>query len=244
MNADLEGILQLSSVDQEIFFLKRKKNVLPEEIERIKADILAERQEVDHLGTRISELEDENRKLEADIQEHKDGLAKSEEKLMHIKTNEEYDAVHSEIATRKVKIEECEERMLQIIAEKEALETKQKESSSQVENDEHKEKTAALKKLEQDFQAIEDNVTELEKKRALAASKIGARFLQAYERIYHGKKSGSSVGVVSDKRRSCGVCGCSLTPQRFIEVKRNNAINTCEACGSILIWCVEEEVKA
>ena len=242
MIADLEGILNLNAIDQEIFLLNRKKDELPQEIEKIKDGLKAERQELTDLETKVTDLEKETRRLEDEVKEHREGLLKSEEKLMHIKTNEEYDAVHNEISMRKTKIEEGEERTLQVMAEKEAVEGRKKEAEAKQDNEACKEKEASLVSLQKDFENLEAEIARAEEHRTEATKKIGNRFLQVYERIHRIKKNGSHVSIVTDKKRFCTICGCSLTPQRFIEVKRNNAINTCEACGSILIWKIVEGV--
>jgi hypothetical protein len=240
--ADLEGILNLNAIDMEIFQLNRKKSELPEELDRIKGSLQAERQELISLENKIAELEKETRRLEDEVKEHKEGLKKSEGKLDHIKTNEEYDAVHNEISARKNKIAEGEERTLQVMAEKEAAEAKKKEAEAGLNNDACKEKEESMVALQKVLENLESEIKVAEGRRAEAAKKIGNRFLQVYERIHRIKKNGNHVSIVTDKKRFCTICGCSLTPQRFIEVKRNNAINTCEACGSILIWKMEEEV--
>jgi uncharacterized protein len=242
--ADLEGILALNEIDQQIFQLKRKQNELPLEIEKIKEGIKSERQELSGLEDKQAELEKETRRLEDEVKEHKEGLAKSEEKLMHIKTNEEYDAVHNEISTRKTRISEGEDRILQLMGEKEALEAKRKETADKQDQSASKQKEDQLLALKKDFDSLEADITAAEAMRSEAAKKIGNRFLQVYERIHRIKKNGSHVSIVTDKKRFCSICGCSLTSQRFIEVKRNNAINTCESCGSVLIWKIEEEVKS
>lgn len=244
MIADLEGIIHLNVIDQEIFQLNRKKDDLPQEIEKIKESMQMERQELSSLEARFQELDQDVKRLEDEVRDHKTGLTKSEERLMHIKTNEEYDAVHSEIATRKSKISEGEDQILRIMAEKEALEAKITEAKGKQDNEAAKAKEAALQSLQQEHQGLENAVAEAQSRRTEAVKKIGSRFLQIYERIHRIKKTGNHVSLVTDKKRFCTICGCSLTAQRFIEVKRNNAINTCEACGSILIWKMEEGAQS
>ena len=236
MIADLEGILALSVIDIELYGLVRKKGELPAAIETIQEKLRAERQAVEVIEQRISGVDAEISRLELDLAEHKDGLKKSEEKVMLIKTNAEYDAVHNEIAMRKSKISDFEERLLAMMAEKEALNAKKTEAETKVNNEEAQKLTAELTDLNGKLAGIEAEIAECEGRRAQSAKKVSPRFLTTYDRLKKTKKNGVAVGLVSDINRCCSACGNLLTAQRFIEVKRNSSVMTCESCGAILIW--------
>ncbi|MFH0919360.1 MAG: hypothetical protein V1913_03290 [Fibrobacterota bacterium] len=240
MIADLEGILALSAIDIELNGLMRKKSELPGAIDNIQARLRNERQAVEIIEKRISDVEAECKKLELDLVEQKDGLKKSDEKVMLIKTNAEYDAVHNEITSRKIKITELEERLLAQMSEKEALAVKKTEAEAKVNNEEAQKLMTELQDLNGKLSGIETEIAECDGRRATATKMVSPRFLTTYDRLKKTKKNGVAVGVVSDANRFCGACGKLLTAQRFIEVKRNNGVVNCEGCGSILIWKKED----
>jgi predicted nucleic acid-binding Zn-ribbon protein len=228
--------MELSRIDQEIFFLRKKQHEFPGKITQLKSSLSIDKHGTSGLLSRMDTLKAENSKLELELLEHKDGLRKSEDKLMQIKTNEEYDAVHSEISTRKSKITEIENRLLSLISDIEVLSGKITEAKDSATDDEHKQLLEEIVALETENSGLESQILVKETKRADVVAKIGPRVLSVYNRMYNNKKTGMHVGIVNDYNPACSICGCSLTSQRFLEVKRNDKIIICETCGAILVW--------
>lgn len=236
MNADLQGILDLSIIDQEIFFLRKKQHELPNKIVRLKNELATDKSGASLLLAKAEGLIAEKSRLDIELLELREALRKSEDKLMQIKTNEEYDAAHSEISSRKAKIIEIEHRLAHISTDIETANEKVSKVQNQIENEDHKALAVELASLESENSGLESQISAKEDLRKETVSKIGEKVLSFYSRMYNAKKTGMHVGVVTDKRRTCGVCGCRLTAQRFIEVKRNAVVVPCEICGSILVW--------
>jgi predicted nucleic acid-binding Zn-ribbon protein len=241
VNADLQGILALSRIDQEIFFLRKKQREYPGKIEQLKKDLTVDKHGTSQLLSRSETLASEKSRLEVELAEQRDGLKKSEDKLMQIKTNEEYDAVHSELSTRKTKISEIENRILSITSDIESVSGKISEAKSSETDDEHVHIREELAQLETENSGLEDEIHARESKREEIVKTIGQKVLSVYSRMYNSRKTGMHVGVATDSRPSCSVCGATLTSQRFIEVKRNDKIVICETCGAILVWEQEAE---
>lgn len=236
MIPDLAGILELNAVDTEIQKLREQQESLPGEIEKIQSFFESEKSDLNRIQTAMDNLKTENKGLEQEIEDLKIRQKKSEEKLMHITTNAEYDAVHTEIETHKRKINEAEERILQILTELEALGPQKKEAEEKLSGGEFQEKENALKALEAQFAGLGADIEAQEKKRKGIAKTISPKSYKVYQNLYRIRRNGKFVGLVTDARRYCGTCSCMLTPQKFIEVKRNNTIRICESCGAILIW--------
>lgn len=236
VTSDLQSILELSRIDQEIFFLRKKQREFPGKIAQLKGSLSVDKYGTSQLLTKMEALTTENSRLEIELAEHKDGLRKSEDKLMQIKTNEEYDAVHSEISTRKSKITEVENRLLTLTADMEALSGKITEAKNSATDEEHKQLLEEITALETENSGLESQIQAKEAKRAEVSAKIGQKILAIYTRMYNSKKTGMHVGVVTDYSPACSICGCNLTSQKFLEVKRNDKVVPCETCGSILVW--------
>jgi predicted nucleic acid-binding Zn-ribbon protein len=122
------------------------------------------------------------------------------------------------------------------MSEKEALIAKKTEAEAKVNNEEAQKLSAELADLNAKLTTIEAEIAECRGRRNESAKKVSPRFLTTYDRLRKTKKNGVAVGLVTDANRFCSACGNLLTAQRFIEVKRNNTVMTCEACGSFLIW--------
>lgn len=236
MLPDLEHVLELNAIDADIHRLKRRKQNLPAETEKIGQWMEGEKHSAEALQARIAELEKESRSLDVDVAEAKEKKQKSEDRLMHISTNAEYDAVHGEIETAKRNIAKIEERMLQIMSELEQLSPQRKAAQEKLESPEMRSKEADLDTLRKELSAMESEIAGKEALRQEAMKKIGTRTLRLYEKLHKAKNNGKCVGVVSDARRVCGSCAVKLTPQKFINVKKGDTLQTCESCGSILVW--------
>jgi predicted nucleic acid-binding Zn-ribbon protein len=233
---DLAGFLELNAIDTEIQKLREKQEHLPGEIGKIKAFFESEKSGLTQIQTTMDNLKAENKSLEQEIEDFKIQQQKSEEKLMHITTNAEYDAVHTEIETHKRKIGQAEDRIIQILSELEALEPQKKEAEEKLSGGEFQEKEDTLRDLEQQHASIGSGIEAREKQREAITKKISPKAYKVYQNLYRIRRNGKFVGLVTDARRYCGACSCMLTPQKFIEVKRNNTIRICESCGAILIW--------
>jgi predicted nucleic acid-binding Zn-ribbon protein len=62
--------------------------------------------------------------------------------------------------------------------------------------------------------------------------RINKADITLYERI---RKARQGKAVVAVKRGACGGCFNRIPPQKILELRRNDAIFTCERCGRILV---------
>jgi len=233
---DIKGILELSDIDVRRLELMRKRRELPLAVEKLKKEIAGEAGMVQECADRITALEAENKQLEDTTREEKDLLRKSEDKLMHISTNAEYDAVHTEITGHKNKINAIEDRMLSNMAELEKLGPKKQELESRLNNEDLTQKKEMLIQLNAETAALDAELAVEENNRNEKMKSIGGNFVRVYERLQKNRKNGKHIGVVEDKSKICSACACSLTSQKYIEVRRNNSLQQCESCGAILVW--------
>ncbi|OGS36065.1 MAG: hypothetical protein A2293_06030 [Elusimicrobia bacterium RIFOXYB2_FULL_49_7] len=236
MTQDLESILELNKIDLEIHTLQRKKQELPQAIEDIKNALLNEKEALSAIEDRIQELEKENRALDLDLTDDREKLKKSEDRLMHISTNAEYDAVHAEIQAGKNKISKAEERVLQIMTDLETLVPRKKSAEESLNGEEIHKKEAQLAEREGTLAGIEAEIAVWHQKREIESAKITPRVYKIYDKLHHSRHNSKCVGMVTEQTRACSACGIRLTPQKYIDVKRSVAFQICESCGAILVW--------
>ncbi len=239
MNKDLQSILELSVIDQEIFFLNKKKREYPAKIASLKESLLIDNSGSSLLDVKAKELAANRSSAVISLEEEREGLKKSEDKLMLIKTNEEYDAVHNEISVRKQRIAEIENRLTVLDSEMVSVDEKISVAKNKESDQEHIAMREELANLETENASLESEISKCEIRRKEIESTIGKQVLSVYMRMYNAKKTGMHVGTVTDSRRSCSICGRKLAPQRFIDVRRNSSVILCETCGSILVWQAE-----
>lgn len=236
MLADLENVLEICKIDREIHFLNKRRKDLPTEIEKINLWMQGENASVVALEERAQALEKESRSLEVDVADAKEKKKKSEDRLMSITTNAEYDAVHNEIEAHKRNTAKAEDRALQIMAELEQLAPKRKAAQEKLSGEEVKVKEAELAKFTSELEAMDQEIAARMAVRAEAVKKVDVKIMRIYDKLHKARPNGKCVGVVTDAKRVCGSCAIRLTPQKFINVKKSETLQTCESCGAILTW--------
>jgi predicted nucleic acid-binding Zn-ribbon protein len=161
----------------------------------------------------------------------KERIEKYKVQQFEVKTNKQYDALTREI-------DQSQERVTKLTKELELLEGKAVLAKGDAElltpeieelqkelNDRQKELNAVNKEHEQEELRL---IHEREK----LVAKLATADYQFYERI---RNANDGKAVVAVKRNSCGGCFNRVTPQRILELRKNDAIITCERCGRILV---------
>lgn len=236
MQKDLTMLLSLQEIDDQLGELERSKIYLPEMINGLE-------NEVANLGQAITDNEKiletsklEQRSLELEIETDKQDLEKYQKQMKVIKTNKEYDALVTEIDSKKLAIADKEEKILALMAS--ADEAKEKLNELKASLNEIKERNSEqliqLRDQESTLQAkIEDK---LEKRKTLIKD-INRQVVGIYERIRKGK---GGMAVVPVRKRACSGCFKQIPPQRVQEIRRGDRIFACDSCGRILTWIDEE----
>ena len=236
MQNQLELLLKLQVIDYDLGELERSKEYLPDMMENLSREIEESQAKYE---TAVSDLEAARVKqgsLELEIKTREGNLAKFQQQMMSIKTNKEYDALVAEIDAVKADISSKETELLETIdlvgnLEKNIVEYKEKLEQVKENN------TRQLEILQQKIDSIGDTTSAKKDERQRITSTIPRNIISVYERVRKGK-GGSAVVVV--KRRACGACYKALTPKKVQEIRKAEAILTCDNCGRMLFWDDEE----
>jgi predicted nucleic acid-binding Zn-ribbon protein len=78
--------------------------------------------------------------------------------------------------------------------------------------------------------AVQRELGEALEVRKAQASRLEPDLLQHYTRLQRSR----GVAVVAVTEGSCSGCGIALTPQRAMEIRRNDRMFTCASCNRIL----------
>jgi hypothetical protein len=232
MKKDLEMLLKLQEIDYELGELERSKDYLPDMIKNLEKETEEVSNELKKIEQQLIENTLLKKKLEIEVDSLNDALVKFQKQMREIKTNREYDALTTEIANRKLKISENEEKILELMGAIDELEDKKIEDKKKFEEIQRN-NTAQLETLKKEMNSVGTKVKIKEDERRNVTVRIDKRLLATYDRIKKGK--GAEVVVVV-RKGACGACYKSLPPQRIQEIKMENGIITCDSCGRILIW--------
>lgn len=232
MQNEIEILLKLQTIDYDLGELERSKEYLPDMMENLHRELHDATHKLAETSERHEAARLRQKTLELDIKTREQELQKYQQQMMSIKTNKEYDALVSEIDAIKAAISTAETELLETIeaigiTEKEIGQLRERHSQIQENN------TRQLGILQEKIDSIGEKVASKEADRQQMISGVPKPTLAAYERVRRGK--GGQV-VVMVRKRACGSCFKALTPKKIQEVKRNDRINTCDACGCLLYW--------
>lgn len=180
----------------------------------------------------VDTLQKLRRQKERDLDEACRELKKRQGRLFEIKTNQEYTATLKEVEGLKQKISMLEEEILVTLdaidgAVKTRVQEEEKVRITQAEFLKNKQER------EDELHKLQSRLAIVRKTREGRSGSVEASLLQLYLRLL---KSRDGLAVANATGRSCEGCHVTLTPQLYLEIRRNEAIRTCEGCGRILYW--------
>jgi predicted nucleic acid-binding Zn-ribbon protein len=229
---DLEQLIQLQGLDGEIALLEGAIATIPDQIRTMEQQLTQAKAALDAATAEVDRLHKLRRQKERDLDEAGRELKKRQGRLFEIKTNQEYTATLKEVEGLKQKISTLEEEILISLDESDgaAKIRHQEEEKARVAQAEF---LKNKQQREDELRKLQDRLSVLRKTRERRSGNVEASLLQVYLRLL---KSRDGLAVANATGRSCEGCHVTLTPQLYNEIRRNEAIRTCEGCGRILYW--------
>ncbi len=232
----LERLRALQAIDLGIKGLEDELAQLPRNLEAAREDQRAVEAQLKAADGAMQEFLLKRRALEQEIKTAEQNVAKFETQKLSVKTNEEYTALNHQIAHEKHRRSELEDQVLASFDEEEAAARRMKQIKEDLAH-----VTAAVKAREQELaeRSEEDRkrLAVLQGEREGAVVGIEARILTRYEAI---RIRNRGTAVVPIMRGACGGCFTQQPPQKVNEVRKEEAVYTCEGCGRFLVWDAAE----
>ncbi len=232
---DLKNLLALQEVDLRILELEKSKEEFPVKVVELEKTISDAAAVVENTGLKIEEMKTEKKEVEDQIENAKISLERSQERLNTIRTNKEYDAVHSEIETHKHIVSGADKRLQKFANEIEALQTQLEEEETA-----HKqlleENQPQIDELKATIATIDSSIAEVVSERDKLSPLINKQFVRTYDHIRATRKRGTAISVVDNVERNCTVCFMVVPPQHINQMRKGPNLVFCQGCGSILIW--------
>jgi predicted nucleic acid-binding Zn-ribbon protein len=183
----------------------------------------------------LETIRKDRRAREQEIEELVQEARKFEQQTFSVKTNKELDALKHEIAAKKDRQREVENRVLELMESEEGAARKLAEAETSFAA-----AKAALVREGEELRAEEERVTEdlarLSAERRDLAARVDPPLRSKYETILRGK---GPTAVVPLDKEACRGCGVRQPPQRVQDVRKNDRIIQCESCGRILYGAAE-----
>ena len=231
MQPDLEKLISLQQVDGEVARLREEIAALPRRVAVIEAKLAGTQAQIDKEQQGVGADQAARRKLETEIQDHREKISKYRDQSLAVKTNEQYKALLHEIEFAEQHIRAAEDKILEGMVDSEAREAAVKAAEAELWEEKaeiEKEKAEARARTAED----EKLLAEQNARRDALRAGIAPDVLAHYDRLLHHRKT----AVSEAREQKCAACNVLLRPQTYNEVKNNEQIMTCDSCSRILYY--------
>lgn len=232
----MEGVIghlkEVQKIDSQIDEVLLQKKIYPKKINELKLSLKERTDEIDELNASLADNDKERKRLQDMINIENDRMERVEGKLPQIKTNKEFQALTKEMDNMKKEISKCEESILTLLEEEEALKAEIKEKSEAFDSEAGgiNDRISDYEKNVGDF---DKRIKKFERAKKSHTKVLKQNHLSTYERI---KSRREGVGIVAAIDGVCQGCYMNIPPQLFILVQKNLEIHTCPNCNRILYW--------
>ncbi len=231
LKEEIRKLIALQEIDTLLFRLKYKKDIeKPQEIEKFKNIFLEKKSSLSSFQETVKQLQVKHKEKELELSSKEENIRKAQAQLYQLKTNKEYQAKLTEIASLKADVSLLEDDVIKILDEIEEAEKQLEEAKKEVEKEEQKFKEEE-KKIKKEIEEIEIKIKELENKRKQLASQINENLLSTYEKLL---KTRDGLAIVPVENENCGACHIKVTAQKINEIKMYKELIFCENCVRIL----------
>ena len=123
MHPQIEKLLVLQNRDRKLKALRTERTAVPIERKQAEERLAAKRVRVTTLRDQAKAMEVERKSMELEVQAKRDAIGKFRGQQSQTRRNEEFQALHSEIARHERLISEIEDRELELMEKADLLKT-------------------------------------------------------------------------------------------------------------------------
>lgn len=237
MQHDLRLIRDLQVVDDRIRELTQEIEKLPQHVAAIEAKLESHKKQLEADQAALADNRKTHRQYEQQISGFREKISKLNGQMSEAKTNEQYRAFQHEIGFAEDEIRKIEDRILDLMVEAETLDKNVKRAEAALKEESREvEKEVAVTK--QRVARDQEELTAAEARRDEMASGLPASLLRTYESVRRARH-GVAVAHVIDER--CSACNVMFRPHFMQMLHRNEKAMTCESCGRIILYGVDDE---
>lgn len=231
MHPDLERLVKLQALDTDLQQLKRTVETEEERRRAVEEAVSAQQATVAAARARLADNQHVRREVEKELAQVQARLSRYKDQLMAVKTNKEYHAMQTEIATAEAEVRKFEDRILETMVEADDVNADLK-AAEQALSKAQTDATAAIKKLGEETAAARQSVTIRAAERAALAKEMPRNTVEMFETI--ASRRGAAMAEVRDGH--CSVCHVRLRPKLVQDIRQHNVIMQCDSCQRILYY--------
>jgi predicted nucleic acid-binding Zn-ribbon protein len=232
VHRDLQTLIQLQELDSTAERLRRRIADLPAVEGALDERAASLTGTVAAIKDRLTTSQASRREIEKDLAVVQGRLSKYKEQLMEVKTNKEYHAMQSEIATAEERVRHEEDRLLERMEEAETLAAELKAAEAALKSGQA-EIATERQQLHAQRGVDEQELARIVGERSRLASTVTPASLTLFENVSRHRK-----GLAMSEARDglCSQCHVRLRPQVYNDVRRNESVIQCESCARILYF--------
>jgi uncharacterized protein len=228
---EMDALLALQRHDTLILEARRKRDDIPRRREALREAVNRGKAALEEAKKDLEQARLQRRSVEKEVEGITGDSNKLERQLHDVKTNKEYQAILHEIELLKNKRSDYETRILESYEREESLVAAVRAAERAVQTEEAKLREGE-ETLVKEGADLDQMLHSIEQDRNAVKPRVPPPLLSRYDRLL-GARDG--VAVAEIRKGACGACFKGLTPHALQEARRGEAIQTCEACGRILI---------
>jgi len=233
---EVKALVELQKMDSAMDAKRAVAAGVPVKIAALSAAFEAKKRSMSAAKEALLALQVKKKNSELKIAEAEEGIRKHQRDLNLVKDNNAFKALLSEIENDKKEKDELETGILFLLEEIDKASIQDKLIRDEVKKIEET-MQAEIAVLQATAKEIEAGLEAAKAERAAAAAALNPDLLEKYENI-RSNKNGLAVAVVHEDpetgKLSCGGCHMSLTPQKTLDVKKNDAFAVCQDCRRLM----------
>jgi predicted nucleic acid-binding Zn-ribbon protein len=206
--------VQLQDVDVQIYTLKSKKDTeIPRELESLKNEFENRKKDFEIFSEKLKQSQLKKKEKELELATKEENVKKAQGQLFQLKSNKEYHAKLTEIASLKADVSLLEEDVIKALDEIESADKKVKEGKETLAGEDKKYKERETQ-LNGQLAEIDAQIKSLEEKKGNLAKDIDKRILTKYEKLVQ-TRGGRAMAPVNSDTENCGACNIRVTAQKI-----------------------------
>jgi uncharacterized protein len=232
VRAQLLLLTELQNLDNQLYALAEKKQQLPLQLQPHEAACAHEYHKLQRLQADVSQWERQQRVIERDLADSQSTLTRTQAKLREVKTNKEYSAVLTEVATAEQRITALEDQILQLMEQTEqqrqAIQMQEQgvRTARQTLQEQTTHVAAAQELLDQEIASQQD-------KRQKTTLPLDPQLYETYQQLaaHYGGRA-----VVHVRDGVCTGCHLRISPQLVADIRLQQKLYRCPHCRLMLLW--------